>query len=86
MTNVGGPPDVPIFTDANGGLTEDHFSLFLSVRCTNCGELRRPFSVTITTPDGITIIPTPIPAALPLFAMGVGLLWFVRRRRAISAA
>ena len=42
-------------------------------------ELR--FAVTFTTPDGVMIIPTPVPAALlPMFAMGIGLLRLGRRR------
>ena len=81
-TNTPGPPGFPIELTSFGRLTEDHFSLMLFVQCFNftCGDPAFPFSITFTTPDGVSIIPTPIPAALPMFAAGLGLLWFARRR------
>jgi hypothetical protein len=39
--------------------------------------------VTLTLPDGLVPVPTPLPAALPLFAAGLAaVVWFGRRRRA----
>ena len=89
-TNTPGPPGFPIELTSFGRLTEDHFSLMLFVQCfnVNCVDLpvQFPFSITFTTPDGVSIIPTPIPAALPMFAAGLGLLWFARRRARRAAA
>ena len=40
--------------------------------------------VTLTVPDGL--FPTPLPAALPLFAAGLGIVTFLARRKKTKAA
>jgi hypothetical protein len=90
-SNTSGPPDFSTNATTRGFFTEDQvFSMTLSVSCFGlnfCADPPLPtFSMTFTTSDGVSIISTPIPAALPLFAAGLGIVTFLARRKKTAAA
>jgi len=66
--------DTETFSQGNGGAASAHLDPFFSV----------PAGFTVLTSTGIgnaAVATTPIPAALPLFASGLGILGFIGRRR-----